>query len=128
MRLPPRPSAPRLARRIVRDACSCSELPGRLVDDAVVVASELVTHRIRQTRQPVDVVVEVSTQGVTVRVQDQQPATVMAFDPSANSGQRRTRDLVQRLASSWGYSTSERGCEAWASLRLPLEHDRYVVA
>jgi anti-sigma regulatory factor (Ser/Thr protein kinase) len=70
VRLPPRSSAPRVARKLVRDLCTGSGLPDNLVDDAALVIGELVTTSVRQAHMAVQVVVVVAADEVTVRVYD----------------------------------------------------------
>lgn len=110
-----RPFAPRFVRRVVREVCAGSALPSRTIDDAVLVASELVTDRLKQTRTVLDVTVEAGRCGVTIRVRDRDtvPSTPV------RGGSPRCREIVHRLASSWGYSHGQHGWAAWASLRPP---------
>lgn len=112
--LRPRASAPRSARRLVRQTCAASTTPARVMDDATLLASELVTDRLKQARVPLDVVVEADPRGVTIRVSDHEP-----YRGPAASGSRRTRELMHRLATTWGYGHGQHGWVAWASLRTP---------
>ena len=122
--LRPRAFAHRAARRLVRDLCSESGLPAALVDDATLVAGELVRSSVRNARTPVDVSVEVVDRTVTVRVHDQQ--ATRATRRNAWRGAGRSREIVARFSTSWGYHQCSGGRESWASFRSP--HGQLVVA
>lgn len=111
----PRWFAPRSVRRMVGEACTGLALPSQTTHDAMLVASGLVTDRLKQARTPLDVMIEAGCHGITIRVRD--PNTL----PSApeRAGSRRTQEIVHRLASSWGYSHDQHGWTQWASLRPP---------
>jgi len=115
--LRPRASAPRAVRRMVRRLCTASALPPQIVDNATLVASELVTDRLRQARRRLEVTVEAGRQSVTIRVRDHdaRPPRIHAD----RAGSQRSREIVHHLASSWGYADGVHGWAAWASLRTP---------
>jgi hypothetical protein len=118
MELRPRSSAPALARRLVYDACGDAGLPNRMAHAAAQVAGELVLTSIRQTRRNVDVSVDLAGNQVTVRVSDRGTAPPL-LGHDTRTGPARATALVERLASSWGYSCREDGNEVWALLRTP---------
>ena len=120
LRLRPRAWSHRAARRLVRDMCSASAVPPGLIDDATLVTGELVRSSVRQAQAPVDVVVEVDDGTVTVRVHDQ--GTGPAARRPAWKGTGRSRDIVARCSTSWGYHQCAGGREMWASFRLPVAH------
>lgn len=111
--LRPRSSAPRLARNLVRDLCSRSRLPEYLVDNAVLVTSELVTRTVMHARKAVDVVVELDEDHVTVRIHDQ---TVMPPLLGGDWVSGPSRAIIERLSTSWGYHCSDTGRDIWASV------------
>jgi hypothetical protein len=113
--LRPRASAPRLARRLVRDLARGSGLPDRVVDDAAFVLGELVTTSLRQVGGPTTVVIVLDATGITVRVHDDGSDETVREDHS--TGAARRWDVVKRLASSWGYSGDGGRRELWATIR-----------
>lgn len=110
-----RASAPRAARRLVRTICADAGLPTSLVDDAAVIAGELVTVSVRQSQCPVDVLVTVSDGEVRLRVHD---SCTAAPDSCRHAdSDRRGWDVARRLASSFGYGNGNGGRELWVLLR-----------
>jgi hypothetical protein len=94
-----------------------SALPQQIVENATLVASELVTDRLRQAHRRLNVVVEAGAQSVTIRVRDNDPGSTRIH--ADRVGSRRSREIVHHLASSWGYAHDQHGWAAWASLRTP---------
>ena len=114
--LRPRSSAPALARKLVYDMCGQAGLPNCVASAAAVVAGELVLTSIRQTRRKVDVSVDLASNQVTVRVNDRSAAPPL-LGRDSRTGPARSTALVERLASSWGYSCLDSGNQVWALLR-----------
>jgi hypothetical protein len=114
--LRPHSSAPALARKIVYDLCGEVGLPNRTASAAALVAGELVLTSIRQTRRNLDVSIDFAGDQVTVRVSDRSTAPPL-LGRDTRTGPARSTALVERLASSWGYSRRESGNEVWALLR-----------
>lgn len=116
VRLSPRSSSPRITRRLVRQTCAASGLPDKLVDDAALVAGELVTTSLRQVHAPLLVDLSIVDDVVTVRVRDSgtQPPGGLGDRPAAE----RSWDLVRRLGTSWGYHHGPDSREMWASFRV----------
>jgi hypothetical protein len=121
VRLRPRASAARIARRLVRDLCAGSRLPDELIGDAMLVTRHLVTSRVKQSGMALDVVVEVDADTVTVRVQDGQVRTSAARRDW--KGASRSQEIIARRSTSWGYYRCGSGREAWASFRA---EPRYI--
>jgi hypothetical protein len=122
VRLHPRRSAARIARRLVRDACAGSRLPDELVDDAVRVAGELVRGSARRARLDLDLVVELDDRTLTVRVHDDLGTLTPAPSRRSRKGARRGQDLVAGLSTSWGYFRCGSASETWASFRAQPEY------
>lgn len=112
-RLAPRSSAPRFARKLVRDICVESGLPDSVVDAAALVAGELVTISVHQVRSPLDVVVLVDADEVTVQVRD--IGAMPPYGTGHGSTPRRCWAMVGRLGRSSGYRETALGREMWAS-------------
>jgi hypothetical protein len=115
IRLRPRASAPRLARRLVHEVCGQVGVPDRVSDDAAQIVGELVTSSIRQARTQVDVLVLCSDAEVTLRVQDTSTQAPLMGEHGQH-GAARGWDVVRRLSTTWGYCNRENGRELWASL------------
>lgn len=111
-------SASRIARRLVREMCTNSHLPVRLIDDAVLVTGELVTSGARQACAAVDVRVEIHNGRVTVRVEDDGAARWRS-ESLGWTNRSRARDVVARLSTSWGYYRCAEGRGSWAALQPP---------
>ncbi|RAY16041.1 ATP-binding protein [Actinomadura craniellae] len=108
----PNPRAARAARLLVRAALSDWSLP-HLVEDATLVATELVSNAIRSAEA---ISLEVSLEAGSVRVE--------VFDTSRElpkKGEGRLLDehgkgllLVEALAADWGYRLVRGGKVVWA--------------
>ncbi|MDP9094911.1 MAG: ATP-binding protein [Actinomycetota bacterium] len=114
IRLRPRASAPRLARRLVHDLCGQVGVAERVSEDAAQIVDELVTSSIRQARTQVDVYVLCSEAEVTLRVQDTSTQAPLMGERGQNAA--RGWDVVRRLSTTWGYCNRDNGRELWASL------------
>lgn len=92
------PQLARRARRLVRDALAL--MPPELVDDALVVASELVTNAARHTRSrcgEVGLALDVTPDAVTVAVLDQGADGVPVIAPSGRITSGRGLSLCAAL-------------------------------
>jgi anti-sigma regulatory factor (Ser/Thr protein kinase) len=109
------------ARRFVRD--SLGPVPRRIIEDAVLLTSELVTNAVRHAgldeQDEIEVTVSVNARALRVTVRDQGPG----FDPEAVV--RRSDeggwglDLLRRLSSRWGVDRGEIGTDVWFEIDLP---------
>lgn len=116
--LRPGRSAPRIARKLVREMCTNSHLPVRLIDDALLVTSQLVTSGARQARSVVDVSVAIENDRVTVRVEDD-GASGRRRDSLGWTSHSRAREVVARLSTSWGYYRCADAHGSWAAIQSP---------
>ncbi len=132
--LPGSPLAPGSARALVRAALAeWAELalPGtethtcRLVDDAVLVVSELVTNAVVHAGTDIELVcwTEEETGAIVVEVSDRHPSRAPrdgAPEPEHGTAEYgRGLNLVARLAESWGVTYRTGAKTVWA--RLPAE-------
>lgn len=115
LRLAPSVHAPVVARRFVRAVCGTCPLPVRIVDDAVLVAGELVAASVREVHSPVDVAVLAGADVITLRLRD----AATAAPDAAGTGvvARRSWGMVHRLSTAWGYRGTADGRVLWASFR-----------
>jgi anti-sigma regulatory factor (Ser/Thr protein kinase) len=110
------------ARRFVRE--SVGRVPRRIIDDAVLLTSELVTNAVRHggldDRDAIEVTVSVDARVLRITVRDRGPG----FDPEAVARRRSDEggwglDLLQRLSSRWGVDREELGTTVWFEIDLP---------
>jgi anti-sigma regulatory factor (Ser/Thr protein kinase) len=109
------------ARRFVRD--SVGPVPRRIIEDAVLLTSELVTNAVRHAgldeQDEIEVTVSIDARALRVTVRDPGPG----FDPEAVV--RRSDeggwglDLLRRLSSRWGVDRGEIGTDVWFEIHLP---------
>lgn len=136
LRLPFGGEAPALARRSVRDRCRC--WPEDLLDDALLVTSELVTNAVRHGQPPVELVVDLTHGVLCVEVSDagpglgggpalarldEQESNARSGDDDAEDWQESGRGLVitDALADRWGTEVhrEEGGVSVWFRLAGP---------
>ena len=110
------------ARRFVKEAAAPTA-PRQVLDDAMLLTSELVTNAVghagRSSDDPIELTVFVDSDVLRVSVRDRGPG----FDPR----QVRARseeggwglDLVERLSSRWGVGRHPDGSEVWFEIDLP---------
>ncbi|MGW6267921.1 MULTISPECIES: SpoIIE family protein phosphatase [unclassified Streptomyces] len=136
--LPGNPSAPAAARRFVRAALAdwaelsvpaAAGVTDRLVDDAVLLVSELVTNAVVHAGTTVELVCRLdeaglgeSTDTLVVEVSDHHPARSVRSDPTpqppGTPEYGRGLQLVATLSDSWGITYRTGTKAVWA--RLPV--------
>jgi len=129
----PEPAAAAAARRFVRDTLRLWELTGQsdsqdaLVDDAVLLTSELVTNAVLHAGTPVQVtcrlLADQSDGAVEIAVLDRRPAQFHADLPGspAEAAERtngRGLQLPSELASAWGVTYARAAKAVWFRLGL----------
>jgi two-component sensor histidine kinase len=91
--------------------------PG-IVDDAVMLVSELVTNAVVHAQTPLEVNVHVGKRKVRVEVQDDSDALPIARIPRNEATGGWGLQLVDRIARSWGIERRTRGKVVWFELAL----------
>jgi anti-sigma regulatory factor (Ser/Thr protein kinase) len=116
--LPPDLSAPSHARAQIRQTLQQWELTG-LLDDAELVASELVANAVRHAASPVVLTLERRDGCLMIAVQDAAP-DLLPRPRAAGAEETGGRGmlLVDRLAQRWGCSPSEASKVVWAELAI----------
>lgn len=106
--------APATARASVRAACAPA-FP-QLVDDALLLVSEVVTNAVEHGRAPVRLSVDCDPDGITVAVEDGSPTLprTRRIDRRRHSG--RGLVLVQSIAAEWGVRRTGNGKQVWFRL------------
>lgn len=115
--LPPTSAAPRLARQIILDM----NPPAAVLDDMLLVVSELVTNAVEHGAPPVGMTVSGSSHGVTVEVYDAaggEPRVRTLERLDAAGGGRGLR-LVSEIAADWGVRADGQGKGVWAAFACP---------
>ncbi|MDF2092637.1 ATP-binding protein [Knoellia sp. 3-2P3] len=117
-RLPADARAPALARTFLR-AAACETHHARVVDDAELLVSELVTNAVLHGAPPITMRVECDgSNGLRVSVTDRSadPARVREADPTDESG--RGMRLVDVISDDWGVEPRTGvGKDVWFRLR-----------
>ncbi len=83
-----------------------------VVDDIVLVVSELVTNPVRHANGPIVLEVQRRWDGVEVGVEDASP--VLPHPRSADEEGGRGLPIVDALASCWGVRSCPTGKHVWA--------------
>ena len=114
--LPISPEAPRLARSFLRSS-TCREHHGHVVDDAVLLVSELVTNSVKHGGPPVVVAVDCDGSGMEVRVRDGSPAMPVSRSATGEAETGRGLALVDYLSAEWGVQPDSDGKHVWFMIR-----------
>jgi anti-sigma regulatory factor (Ser/Thr protein kinase) len=109
------------ARRFVRE--SVGPVPRRIVDDAILLTSELVTNAVRHAglddHDEIEITVSVDARIVRITVRDRGPG----FDPEAVVPRSDEGgwglDLLRRLSSRWSVDRGGVGTDVWFEIDLP---------
>ncbi|MGA2826341.1 MAG: SpoIIE family protein phosphatase [Streptosporangiaceae bacterium] len=129
----PEPAAAAAARRFVRqtlrswDIAGRSWDPDRVVDDAVLLTSELVTNAVVHAGTPLDVVCRLTSGELEVAVRDRHPTRTLPDIPQAASiSAERGRGLLlpSALASSWGVTYARTAKAVWFRMSLARDRDQ----
>lgn len=107
--------APSTARKSVREVCATC-FP-HLVDDAVLLVSEVVTNAVKHGQAPVHLCIECGPAGILIEVEDANPELPRARRDDRRRHSGRGLVLVQRLATEWGVRLTGRGKQVWFRLR-----------
>ena len=129
---PPDPSAAAAARRFVRQTLQSWDIaartwdPDRLVDDAVLLTSELVTNAVVHAGTPLDVTCRLTSGELEVAVRDRHPARTLPDIPQTGStSAERGRGLLlpSALASSWGVTYARIAKAVWFRMSLARDEE-----
>lgn len=77
-----------------------------MVDDVLLVTSELATNAVLHAQTPFKVVLHGSTAMVVLQIQDGAPAAPVTREPEVMDMNGRGLMLVELLATEWGISTT----------------------
>ena len=110
--LPVSREAPALAREFLRGS-TCAEHHSEVVDDAVLLVSELVTNSVLHGGPPVVVAVDCDEATLQVRVRDGSPMLPAPRDAASGDENGRGLALVAEMSADWGVDTEEDGKHVW---------------
>jgi anti-sigma regulatory factor (Ser/Thr protein kinase) len=115
--LPPDARSAGLARRYVRAACDEAGQDA-LVDDALLLVTELVTNAVVHAGTALELCVSTGPGGVRVEVSDGRPGGLPLPTGSVDEGREGGRGLflLDRLASTWGSTHTPAGKSLWFDL------------
>ncbi len=114
--LPVSREAPALARAFLRSA-TCSEHHSAVVDDAVLMVSELVTNSVLHGGPPVVVAVDCAEDSLQVRVRDGSSELPARRDAKQTDESGRGLALVAEMSADWGVAPADDGKHVWFVLR-----------
>ena len=124
--LAPEPTAPSRARSFTRGALRAWGLPDEVVDDAVLLVSELVANGVQHAGTELEVHIRLAagtSPGVEVQVTDQHPARALPATAASagNTDSERGRGLLlpSALASEWGVTYTAAAKTVWFRLPVP---------
>jgi anti-sigma regulatory factor (Ser/Thr protein kinase) len=110
--------APREARMAIARFLARADLP-QLIDDAQLLASELVTNAVRHARGPISVRAYVHDGFLRLEVCDAAvdcPPLPRPARPDDEGG--RGMALVEKLSTRWGWQVTEHAKVVWLDLRI----------
>ena len=120
--LPTSSSAPAAAREFAKRS-GCQEHALEMLDDALLLISELVTNSLLHGGPPILLAIECDGAGLHVRVRDGSPVPPRARDADDDAENGRGLTLVELLTSTWGVEpvADEHGTgkQVWFELRRP---------
>jgi hypothetical protein len=120
--LPSSMKSPRIARELVRRTCVEWGMNG-LVDDAVLIANELVSNAVVHTPSEPGIRIELRRDLFSVAVYDGVPGEVYLLEPDSGGYTVHGLLLVAQLATAWGCApTSAGGKVVWATIRTAPRH------
>ena len=114
--LPLSDEAPSLARQFLRSA-SCASHHSEVVEDAVLLVSELVTNSVKHGGPPVVVAVDCDGEALQVRVRDGSSTMPTPRDALQTDESGRGLALVKTLSVDWGVDPEPDGKHVWFVLR-----------
>ena len=110
--------APREARLAISQFLTRAGLP-QLVDDAQLLASELVTNAVQHACGPIKVRASLSEGFVRIEVSDSATATAPARRRAAPTDEGgRGMELVEKLSVRWGWKVTPENKVVWLDLRV----------
>jgi len=114
--LEPDPAAVRDARRFVRDHCVAAQNSPDLCDDAVLLASEVVTNAFTHGRSEARLGVDAHPGRIHVEVSDDNSRHPQMQDDDGDALDGRGLRILDRVARRWGVRDDAFGKTVWFDL------------
>lgn len=114
--LPVSREAPAQARAFLR-ASTCAQHNSHVVDDAVLLVSELVTNSVLHGGPPVVVAVDCDGEALQVRVRDGSPALPVPREAALTAENGRGMALLRDISADWGVDPEPDGKHVWFVIR-----------
>ena len=120
LQLPHTTESVRRARRTIAAFLEPSEVPVSIVDDVLLLVSELVTNAVVHAGSPAVVRLDADVERIKVEVSDRDgDRTPTKVNPEPFSSSGRGVLLVDRLAARWGVEPQCQGKVVWFELPRP---------
>jgi anti-sigma regulatory factor (Ser/Thr protein kinase) len=116
--LPAAPTAPRLARGVLRDTLEEWQLEV-LLDVAALLTSELITNVVRHVGAPMTLRVSRAPAALRIEVDDRSPESPAVQHVRPGSEHGRGVFLVDAIATGWGTERTAAGKTVWFELEIP---------
>lgn len=113
LRLPGGPQSVRMARAFVRGAADGSNVAPDVLDDVLLLTSEVVTNAVLHGGGCAELRVVISAETVRVEVDDASPEVPTERRYGADATTGRGLGLIAALASSWGVAPQTAGKTVW---------------
>lgn len=110
--------APGRARAFLREAAIGWQLPGDVIDDALVVVSEMTANAVTHARTPVVLSLIYDGHTLLITTADGAPAVPTPRDAPETAEDGRGLALIAALATSHGVQLTPLGKVTWASIAL----------
>jgi hypothetical protein len=117
--LPAEPTAPRVARALVLQACVDWDIPVQMENAAELVVSELTLNAVVYAGTPLRVRVKSTDDALSISVRDLRPDLPLRLIPRDRALRILGLHVVSTLASDWGATDQPNAKIAWAQLQLP---------
>ena len=114
--LGPRPSSAAQARSFLRSRLAALAVPPPLLEDAVLLTSELVANAVLHARTDIEIRLDSTARRVRVQVHDGNSRLPVIATVPADATSGRGLLLVRELASDWGIEPSPSGKAVWFEL------------
>lgn len=114
--LPVSPEAPALARQFLRSS-TCPMHNSHVLDDAVLLVSELVTNSVLHGGPPVVVAVDCDGTALQVRVRDGSAQLPVRREADLSAENGRGMALLQDISAEWGVDPQPDGKHVWFVIR-----------
>jgi anti-sigma regulatory factor (Ser/Thr protein kinase) len=110
-----------LSRRFVAETLRAWSLPEPLVDDVVLLTSELVTNALLHGQAPIELRLREGVAHVVLEVEDHATYLPRRMRPSGDDEHGRGLQLVTLLADRWGTRPTSYGKTVWCVFTLPAD-------